>query len=180
LCWSRLRYGGFLNHPAQRLEKFTASRGIALYYLKNFGIIFSWITAAGLALWVAQWFFAESQAGSSRSGSSHRSRRASETKSFCALSMHSFGDGRRFCFCFSAPCGHKEARYVMPLAPPLFLLAGMGLSVLLRGRQTLTRIVGPVVLAGVLVYSFLPVREHFQSPLIDPDYFRGNAGLGFF
>ncbi len=169
LCWSRLRYGGFLTTLRNGWEKFTGPGESPLYYLKNFGIIFSWITTAGLALWVAQWFLRNrwqaARAADHRTDPAAEHLKQNRVRCFDAFL---WGWAAVLLLFFSA-LRHKEARYVMPLAPPLFLLAGIGLSVLLRGRQTLTRIAGPVVLAGALVYSFLPVREHFQSPLIDPD-----------
>jgi len=55
----------------------------------------------------------------------------------------------------------------MPAAPPLFLLAGVGLSTVLKGRQTASRIAGTFLLVGALVYTFLPVRERFESSLVD-------------
>lgn len=168
LCWSRLRYGGFLTTLHNGWQKFTGPGESPLYYLKNFGIIFSWITAAGLALWVAQWFL-RNRRQTARAGD-HGTNPVEHLKQnrLRGFDLFLWGWATALLLFFSA-LRHKEARYVIPLAPPLFLLAGMGLSVLLRGRQTLTRIVGPVVLAGVLVYSFLPVRERFQSLLIDPD-----------
>jgi len=68
---------------------------------------------------------------------------------------------------FFSALHHKEPRYLMPLAVPLFLLAGIGLSVLLRGRQTAARAAGTVFLIGALAYTFLPLHERFESPFND-------------
>ena len=168
LCWSRLRYGGFLTTLHNGWEKFTGPGESPLYYLKSFGIIFSWITVAGLVMWAAQWFL-RNRGQAARAGD-HRTDPAEHLKQNRLRGFDAFlWVWAAALLLFFSVLRHKEARYVMPMAPPLFLLAGVGLSVLLRGRQTLTRIVGPVVLTGVLVYSFLPVRERFQSPFIDPD-----------
>jgi hypothetical protein len=51
----------------------------------------------------------------------------------------------------------------------LFLLAGIGLSVVLVGRQTAARVAGTVLLVGALAYTFLPVRQRFESPFFDDE-----------
>jgi hypothetical protein len=64
---------------------------------------------------------------------------------------------------------HKEPRYVMPLAPPLFLLAGIGLSGAPRGRKMAGRVAGTAVLAGALAYTFLPLRQRLADPFVDDE-----------
>jgi hypothetical protein len=68
--------------------------------------------------------------------------------------------------CFSV-LGHKEPRYILPVTPPLLLLAGIGLSVLLKGRRGALRVAGTAVLTGALGYAFLPTLQVFDSPFID-------------
>lgn len=64
---------------------------------------------------------------------------------------------------------HKETRYILPLAPPLLLLAGSGLSVLLRGRRMMVRTAGIAILAGSLLYTFLPSFARLRSPFINEE-----------
>src|SRR5208283_3747397 len=68
-------------------------------------------------------------------------------------------------FFFALP--HQEPRYAMPVAPPLFLLAGSGLSVLLIPRPPAARMIGTVLVAGALVWSFWPDAQRFKSPFVD-------------
>ncbi len=55
----------------------------------------------------------------------------------------------------------------MPVAPPLFLLAGVGLSTLLEGSKLFTRIAGSALLALAFLSCFWPTRHRFDTGLID-------------
>src|SRR5208282_2851829 len=107
-----------------------------LFYVRNFGIIFSWITLAGLALWIGQWAWekwknreTDRRAGTVECTVEHTDeRRSRRLEAFLWLWAAAL-------LVFFSALRHKEPRYVMPLAPPLFLLAGIGLSVLLKGRR---------------------------------------------
>jgi 4-amino-4-deoxy-L-arabinose transferase-like glycosyltransferase len=156
LCWSRFRYGGFLTTLSDGWGHFDGPAESPLFYLKNFGAIFSWITLAGLALWIGRWAW---ENWTQKKRDEKGSRRLEAFLWLWAATLLLF---------FSA-LHHKEPRYVMPLAPPLFLLAGIGLSVVLEIRQTAARFAGIVLLAGALAYTFLPVRERFTLPFIDDE-----------
>jgi dolichyl-phosphate-mannose-protein mannosyltransferase len=165
LCWSRLRYGGFFTTFRNGWEHFQGSGESPLFYLKNFANIFSWITLAGLALWIARWAWENwNEKGGDRVSQIECKVRTSAPRLetfvwlWAAVLLLFFGALR-----------HKEPRYVMPVAPPLFLLAGSGLSVLLRGRQTAARVAGTVLVVGALAYTFLPLHERFESPLVDDE-----------
>jgi len=54
LCWSRYRYGGFLQTFRNGWDSFAGPRESPFYFLKNFGNIFPWVTLAGLALWIGR------------------------------------------------------------------------------------------------------------------------------
>jgi hypothetical protein len=62
---------------------------------------------------------------------------------------------------------HSEPRYIMPIASPLFLLAGIGLSWVLKERKPLPRRVGPAVLTATMVYTFLPFRGRVKGSFMD-------------
>lgn len=70
---------------------------------------------------------------------------------------------------FFSALHHKEPRYVMPIAAPVLLLAGIGLSTVLRSVKAGTRIAGTVLLACALAYTFAPALQRFESPLVDDD-----------
>ena len=116
------------------------------FYLRYAGVIFSWVALAGLALWVARLWW----------------RRGEDLRwegflwLWAALLIAVF-----------SVLGHKEPRYVMPAAPPVFLLAGVGLSWLLRGRGRFARVAGPAALAVALGWSFWPLRTRFQTGFVD-------------
>jgi 4-amino-4-deoxy-L-arabinose transferase-like glycosyltransferase len=165
-CWSRFRYGGFFRTFRSGWEYFQGSGESPLFYLKNFGNIFSWITLAGLALWIVRWAWENWK----QKGGDHRVSPVGQTVGKPSRRLEAFlWLWAAALLLFFTALRHKEPRYVMPLAPPLFLLAGIGLSVLLSARQTAARVAGTVLLVGSLVYSFLPVRQRFQSPFVDDE-----------
>jgi 4-amino-4-deoxy-L-arabinose transferase-like glycosyltransferase len=181
LCWSRFRYGGFFTTFRRGWGNFEGPGESPLFYLKNFGNIFSWITLAGLALWIGRWAWEhwkqkrgdiqvedlqvedlqieDPRVGMAEHAAGTRSRRLEAFLWLWAAILLLF---------FSA-LHHKEPRYAMPLAPPLFLLAGSGLSVLLGGRQTGARVSGTVLLVAALGYTFLSVLQRFDAPLVEDE-----------
>lgn len=166
LCWSRLRYGGFLTTFRNGWGNFKGPEEPLLYYVSNFGNIFCWITLAGLALWIVRWLW---EYRKRRSGTSEYRLTGSERfegSSSRGFDLFLWGWAAAVLLVFSG-FHHKEPRYIMPLAPPLFLLAGSGLSVLLRGRRAVMKIAGAAVLVGALAYSFHPVLSIFESPFIN-------------
>lgn len=161
LFWSRMRYGGFLETFRRGWQYYQGGRESPLLYARNFGNIFCWITLAGLALWVSRWAWGRWKQARLR-------HRVTRTEDRLAGGLESFlwlWAAVVLVFFFALP--HQEPRYAMPAAPPLFLLAGSGLSVLLAGRQPAARVIGTVLVAGALAYTFLPVRERFESPFVD-------------
>jgi 4-amino-4-deoxy-L-arabinose transferase-like glycosyltransferase len=165
LCWSGLRYGGFFRTLHNGWDNVQGSVQSPFFYLKNFANIFSWITVAGLVLWVGRrtweiW------------------KQKSEDHQVSAVESTVVGIGSHWfeaflwlwavaLLLFFSALHHKEPRYVMQMAPPLFLLAASGLSVLLSSRQTVIRIAGPLLLVGAIAWTFLPVRERFESPFVN-------------
>jgi 4-amino-4-deoxy-L-arabinose transferase-like glycosyltransferase len=164
LCWSRWRYGGFFRTFRNGWGYFEGPGESRLFYIGNFGNIFSWIAAAGLALWIARWAWEKwkkNEAGrrveAVECTVDKRSRKLEAFLWLWAVALLIFFSALR----------HKEPRYVMPLAPPLFLLAGIGLGVLLKGRRMAVRVAGTVILIGALTSTFLPVRQRFDAPFVD-------------
>ena len=165
LCWSRMRYGGFFTTFRNGWAYLQGQVESPLYYLKNLGNIFSWITLAGLAIWIGEWAWGKwKHEGEGRQISAIERSSGSSRKLEAFLWLWAAG----LLFFFSA-LRHKEPRYVMPLAPPLFLLAASGLDVLLKGRRKLAQVCGTVALVGALTWTFLPVRERFESPFVDDE-----------
>ena len=62
---------------------------------------------------------------------------------------------------------HKEPRYIMPAAPPLFLLSGVGLSVVFRLRRKDLRFAAYGVLGVLLILTILPLRSLRTTRFVD-------------
>jgi 4-amino-4-deoxy-L-arabinose transferase-like glycosyltransferase len=165
LFWSRLRYGGFFRTLHNGWNYVQGSVQSPFFYLKNFSIIFSWITVAGLVLWVGRWAWKNWKP-------KRRDHRVSAIER-TVVGRRSRGFGAflwlwaAILLLFFSALRHKEPRYVMPMAPPLFLLAASGLDVLLKGRRVTTQISGTILLMGALAWTFLPLRQRFESPFIN-------------
>ncbi|MGH9544797.1 MAG: ArnT family glycosyltransferase [Terriglobales bacterium] len=164
LGWARFRYGGFLATFHRGWHNFNGPAESPFYYLAHSLAILSWATLIGLALWVVRltWgMWTEKKEGpqffSREPFLGQDSRRWEGFLCLWALALLLF---------FSA-LSHKELRYAIPLAPPLFLLAGVGLSSLLQGRRTIPRVAGIAFLAGTLAYAFWPIRHRFDSGFKD-------------
>jgi 4-amino-4-deoxy-L-arabinose transferase-like glycosyltransferase len=166
LCWSRLRYGGFFRTFRSGWEHFQGPGESPFFYLKNFGHIFSWITFGGMVLWIGCWVWEnwKRKNGVDRVGPVERTVEKPSRSLEAFLWMWAAA-----LLLFFSALHHKEPRYVMPLAPPLYLLAGIGLSVPLRWRQTAARSAGTVLLVVALTCTFLPVRQRFESPFISDE-----------
>src|SRR5262252_1751157 len=165
-CWSRFRYGGLLKTLRNGWGHFQGSGESPFFYLKNFGDIFSWITVAGLVLWIVRWAW---ESWRQKAGD-HGVRMVEPTAGRPSRQLEAFlWLWAASLLLFFSVLRHKEPRYAIPLAPPLFLLAGIGLSMLLRGRQRAARVAGSIVLIAALAYTFLPVRQRFESPFIDDE-----------
>jgi hypothetical protein len=166
LSWSRFRYGGFLTTFRRGWGNFEGPAESPLFYVRNFGTIFSWITLAGLALWIVRWAWQKwSIKKDDRLGTTFgttEGKRKRRLEAFLWLWAATL-------LVFFSVLHHKEPRYAIPLAPPLFLLAGSGLSVLLQGRRTAARVAGTALLVGALAYTFLPVRERFAEDFVDDE-----------
>ncbi|MGC1461603.1 MAG: glycosyltransferase family 39 protein [Terracidiphilus sp.] len=162
LCWSRLRYGGFLATFRAGWSYFTGPSESFFFYVKSFVVIFSWLALAGLALWFIRrvWELVAPRENMSlmiKRCLGQNQRRWEAFLLFWALAV----------MLFFSSLSHKELRYCMPVAPPLFLLAGVGLSTLLEGRRPLTRFAGSALLAAALLSCFWPTRHRFDTSFID-------------
>ncbi len=165
--WTSLAYGSFLSTLGAAFSSAGGSVESKLYYLENFKEVFPWVTLGGVALWLVAWvqdslitWGREGEAFVLRVGKRATAPRLASDAilwGWAALVLIYFSD-----------LPHKEPRYILPLAVPLFLLAGRGLAVLARGRTLQTRAVGMIILALALGFSFAPLRQRFSSPFISP------------
>jgi 4-amino-4-deoxy-L-arabinose transferase-like glycosyltransferase len=165
LCWSRWSYGGFLTTFREGWVNFDGPEESFFFYLRNFSIIFGWITVAGLALWVGKTAW-EWRQKARLDGSSKLAVAESGLKLQGFLCLWAV-----VVFFFFSLLSHKEPRYALPVAPPLLLLAGAGLSVLVKGRRRAVRAAGAMLLAGGMIYAFWPTTQLFQNPFLDNEVY---------
>jgi 4-amino-4-deoxy-L-arabinose transferase-like glycosyltransferase len=163
LIWSRVRYGGFLATFIGGWNIFDGEAESPFYYLKNFANIFSWITVAGLVLWVVRWI------GVWRVGGND-----AQVPPAKDLLLRYRGRLEAFLWIwaiaalvFFSGLAHKEPRYIMPIEPPLFLLAGIGLGTLVEARSRAWRVAGTALLAVALACAFAPDIHRFRGRFVD-------------
>ena len=164
LCWSRLRYGGFLTTFRNGWSNFEGPGEPFLYYVNNFTRVFTWLTVTGLVLWILERLWK----GRGRKRRPIATAVPSERGPSANLDAFLWFWAAAILLSFNS-VHHKETRYILPLAPPLLLLAGSGLSVLLRGRGMMVRTAGIAMLAGSLLYTFLFSFARLRSPLINEE-----------
>ena len=156
LCWSKWHYGDFLATMRQGYVDYRGERQPVSFYLANFGTMFCWITLAGILLWVARWVWRRSR----HSEWPHARAEQGSLEPFLwiwtALAI-AFFFGMR----------HQEPRYLIPAAPPMFLLAGSGLATAFETSKTSRRLPAGAALGLILVFSFLPSFQRLREPLFD-------------
>ncbi len=163
LLWSRIRYGGFLTTLRQGWANVTGSVEPALFYCRHFVEVFSWITVAGLALWLV------ARALNLKKGQVHDGPMSNTSIASISAAWNAFlWAWVAVIFIYFSAIAHKEPRYILPLAPPLLLLAGDGLAQLMRFPNRAARTIGVVVLALALGYTFAPDLSRFRDPLVSP------------
>jgi 4-amino-4-deoxy-L-arabinose transferase-like glycosyltransferase len=165
LLWSRLRYGGFLTTFRSGWSNFAGQPESFTYYLKNLPEMISWLAIAGLLLWTAR------RSWDLWGGKLSLARKPGRESVFDRYPL----GGEAFLalwavvvLLFFSSLSHKEPRYGIPVAPPLLLLAGLGLSTLASSRKQLLRIAGVVVLTAAMLATFWPTRHRFDTGFFDP------------
>ena len=162
LCWSRFHYGRFLATFQSGWEHFAGPGESPLFYLEKFVQMFSWITVVGLVLWVIHWI---QRRWRHTDGGVVENSWANE-KGSLEVFLLSWAAG---VFAFFSALHHKEPRYVMPIAAPVLLLAGIGFTAVLQSLKARARVAGSVLLAFALTYTFAPALQRFESPFIDDE-----------
>ncbi len=163
LLWSRFKFGGFLFTLQSAWAHVEGPVEPATYFIRNAATIFTPIAIVGLLLCfgfhlitVRRAFTRGHEAPSgSVSSSSQRTVRI-----FLWLWLV-------LGFLFFSLMPHKEPRYVLPLAPPVLLLAGSGLALFAALPNKLLRVTGALCLGAALLLTFLPLRERFSVPFIN-------------
>jgi 4-amino-4-deoxy-L-arabinose transferase-like glycosyltransferase len=164
LLWSRVHFGEFFFTLQNGWRNVEGPDESFFFYLRNFPAIFTPVAVFGVVL--AASFLLLRLFG--RFGS--RPRLSSTLPSnFSTPDLQTFlwlwllTD-----FVFFSTMPHKEPRYILPLAPPFLLLAGSGLALFCASRRGHIRLAGTLLVAALLMAAFLPIRERFRHPFIDP------------
>lgn len=164
LLWSRLRYGGFLATFRSGWDNFAGPAEPFSYFLKNMPDLISWLAIAGLVLWAAR-----------RSWNLWKGKLRLDREPGCELILghHPLG-GEAFLLLwavvvllFFSSLSHKEPRYAIPVAPPLLLLAGVGLATIASSKKRSLRIAGVVVLTTAMLGTFWPTHHRFDTDFFD-------------
>lgn len=164
LCWSKLQYGGFFETLKQGWWNLGGSEEPLTYYLRILPQMISWLGVAGLALWFLRkaWELKKNR----KLGAWSRSAEAIPGGSRLPWDLI-------LCFwavavlVFFSVLSHKESRYAIPLAAPLLLLSGIGLSTLLTGARTMLKTSAAALLAGALIVTIWPSHHRFDDGFID-------------
>ena len=159
LCWSRTRYGGFFETFRRGWRYYEGVRESPLFLVHNFGVIFSWLTLAGLVLWLWRWLWKRPTPGA-RQDDALGNVPQQNLQAFLWIWAGAL-------VVFFTAVRHQEPRYAMPIGLPMFLLAGSGLSTLLEFRRPVARFAGAALLTVALVHTLLPLRDIFGAPLVD-------------
>ncbi|MGD0735439.1 MAG: glycosyltransferase family 39 protein [Terracidiphilus sp.] len=165
LGWSRLEYGGFLETFRNGWYSLGGPAEPFPYYLMILPAMISWLAVAGLALWGVRrgwglWIVGKRQETSAGIETVFNRQRI-QWEGFLWLWALAV-------MIFFSSLSHKESRYSIPVAPPLLLLAGIGLSWLVEFRRRNARTVGGLVLAAALLFTFSPDRHRFDTGFFDP------------
>jgi 4-amino-4-deoxy-L-arabinose transferase-like glycosyltransferase len=164
LFWSRLRYGSFLATFVNGWHNFGGFEEPYSYYIAHSVAILSWITLLGLLLWAGRFIrdLRKIKPGSTETitGEMFLGRDSRQWQLFLCL-------WALVLLAFFSALSHKEPRYIFPALPPLLLLAGIGLQLLLTAKRMVSRVAGTAVLVVASAYSLWPTHHRFDSGFLD-------------
>ena len=166
LLWSRVTSGGFFETLRLGWKNVEGPESPFTFYLVNAPTIFTWIGVAGLLLAAGSGLLALYRL--------LRAKPVRAAKFTFAVTPEAL-QGFLWLwllvdFAFFSLMPHKEPRYVMPLAPPLLLLAGSGLALFCRLPGRYFRPVGVLLLAAGMVLALLPSAARFDGDFVIPDH----------
>ena len=162
LLWSRLKFGGFFQTLQYGWANVEGPVGSPDFFLRNAPTIFTPIALIGLLLAACWGVWRIYRASFCRSGCDLSESEAAPAVTETFLWLWLLVD-----FAFFSAMPHKEPRYVLPLAPPLLVLAGSGLTLFRFLSRRSYRLGCWMILAVLLILTFLPIRKRFTSPFID-------------
>ncbi len=163
LLWSKLEFGGFLFTLRSAWAHVEGPVEPRTYFLHNAAKIFTPVAVMGLLLCLA---YQLSRLRSAFNGRSDVQAAQATDSSYAAIRGYlwlwlALG------LLFFSLMPHKEPRYILPLAPPVLLLAGSGLALFTALPSRMLRMAGAICVAVALLLVFLPLRERFSTPFIN-------------
>ncbi len=162
LVWSRVYYGGFFETLRLGWVNLEGPAEPFFYYAKNAPVVFSWLAIVGLCLFLLReaygFWVGKKELGAEPSSVFEQDQR--RWKRF--LLLWTLG-----VFIFFSSISHKEARYEIPLAAPLLLLAGCGLASLVEFKKNGWRIAGGLILFAALGANSWPIYHRFDTGFFD-------------
>lgn len=164
LLWSRLRFGAFFFTLHAGWTHVEGPEESIFFYLRNSAAIFTPVSILGFVVIALSWLWRPFGALPSRPRLP-----ATFPSNHSPLVLQAFlwlwllTD-----FVFFSAMPHKEPRYILQLAPPFLLLAGSGLALFCAVPRRPFRPAGALLVAAFLAFTFLPLRERFSHPFIDP------------
>jgi hypothetical protein len=165
LLWSKLKFGGFLFTLRLAWTHVEGPVEARTYFLHNAATIFTPAAVIGLLLClVYQLYVLRGTFVRSRDVQARSAMDAPQSAIRIVLWLWLAAG-----FAFFSLMPHKEPRYILPLAPPVLLLASSGLAIFTALPNKLLRVSGAICLAAVLLLAFLPLRERFSVPFINPN-----------
>ncbi|UWZ85438.1 glycosyltransferase family 39 protein [Occallatibacter riparius] len=162
LLWSRLNFGGFLSTLRSAWSHVEGPVEPRTYFLHNAATVFTPVAIAGLLLCLVYQLSLLRERFVRGSGvlRSVTDSRQSAIRVFLWLWLAAG-------LLFFSLMPHKEPRYILPLAPPVLLLAGSGLALFAALPSRALRVTGAMCVAAALLLVFLPLRERFRTPFIN-------------
>ncbi|HEY3705598.1 MAG TPA: glycosyltransferase family 39 protein [Terracidiphilus sp.] len=163
LLWSRHTYGGFLSTLQAGWRNVEGPVQPFLFFLQNAATIFTPLAIAGLLLSLLHDIYLLRRRPPANPATPPPTATATPgwIKPYLWLWL-----ALGLLFFSSMP--HKEPRYIMPLAAPVLLLAGSGLSLFTRLPAKALRTAAALCLGLLLFVTFLPLRSRLSDPFLDP------------
>ena len=164
LIWSRLRFGDFFFTLHAGWTHVEGPEESIFFYLRNSAAIFTPMAVFGFVVTATSWLWRPFGVFPSRSR-----LLAGFPSNLSPVVLQAFlWLWFLIEFAFFSAMPHKEPRYILPLAPPFLLLAGSGLALFCALPPRRLRPAGALLVAAFLIFTFLPLRERFSHPFIDP------------
>ena len=164
LFWSRWRYGGFFYTLRDGWRNFGGPEESAFFYVKRIGFIFSWFAVIGLLVWavsaISRIWLGENETPLKRNSFAYLPLSSIQRQLYLVLWALAL-------FVFFSTLQHKEMRYIVPAAVPVYLLSGLGWRALLFTRSSLARACGTALMLTAFGACLQTDLKRFRTTFVD-------------